>query len=200
MTLTYQQQFVLDGLAGRAAILNLDARHNRLYSAGDLAGWVTTFRHSGASVRRGDQTFTDLSAAFDGGNGRRLIVRASTRAASARLPQGGRMRSPFRIGCLPIVRLPARTHWQKWGLWRRGRTGARRRERAFGAHRRIRFRRASACADVSGDVHRGRIHHRRSRLCDEPLFDAPLRISRRNRSRELVGARRRLDAGRGEIV
>ncbi|HZQ33297.1 MAG TPA: nuclear transport factor 2 family protein [Mycobacterium sp.] len=74
MTLTYQQQFVLDGLAGRAAILNLDARHNRLYSAGDLAGWVTTFRHSGASVRRGDQTFTDLSAAFDGGNGRRLIT------------------------------------------------------------------------------------------------------------------------------
>ena len=36
MTMTYQQQFVLDGLAGRAAILDLDARHNRLYSAGDL--------------------------------------------------------------------------------------------------------------------------------------------------------------------
>ena len=32
MSMTYQQQFVLDGLAGRAAILNLDARHNRLYS------------------------------------------------------------------------------------------------------------------------------------------------------------------------
>jgi hypothetical protein len=33
MTMTYQQQFVLDGMAGRAAILNLNARHNRLYSA-----------------------------------------------------------------------------------------------------------------------------------------------------------------------
>ena len=74
MGLTYQQQFVLDGLAGRAAILNLDARHNRLYSAGDVAGWVTTFRHAGASVRRGDQTFTDLQAAFDGGDGQRLIT------------------------------------------------------------------------------------------------------------------------------
>lgn len=74
MTLTYQQQFVLDGLAGRAGILNLDARQNRLYSAGDVVGWVTTFRHAGASVRRGEQTFTDLHAAFDGGDGRRLVT------------------------------------------------------------------------------------------------------------------------------
>ena len=51
-TLTYQQQFVLDGLAGRAAILDLDARYNRLYSAGDLAGWIATFRHAGASFTR----------------------------------------------------------------------------------------------------------------------------------------------------
>ncbi len=69
MTMTYQQQFVLDGLAGRAAILNLDARHNRLYSVGDLAGWITTFRHAGATYTRAGESFTDLRDAFDGGNG-----------------------------------------------------------------------------------------------------------------------------------
>jgi hypothetical protein len=74
MTMTYQQQHVLDGLAGRAGILDVDARHNRLYSAGDLAGWVATFRHSGATYVRAGQTFTDLSAAFDGGNGQRLVT------------------------------------------------------------------------------------------------------------------------------
>jgi hypothetical protein len=74
MTMTYQQQFVLDGLAGRAAILNLDARHNRLYSAGDLGGWIATFRHAGASFTRGGETLTDLAAAFDGGNGQRLVT------------------------------------------------------------------------------------------------------------------------------
>jgi SnoaL-like domain len=74
MTLTYQQQFVRDGLAGRAAILDLDARYNRLYSAGDLVGWIATFRHAGASLTRAGETFTDLSAAFDGGNGRRLVT------------------------------------------------------------------------------------------------------------------------------
>jgi hypothetical protein len=74
MTLTYQQQYVLDGLAARAAILNLDARHNRLYSSGDLAGWITTFRHSGATYERTGETFTDLSAAFDGGGGQRLVT------------------------------------------------------------------------------------------------------------------------------
>ena len=56
MTLTYQQQFVLDWLAGRAAILNLDARHNRLYSTGDLAGWLAKFRHSGATYTRATRT------------------------------------------------------------------------------------------------------------------------------------------------
>ena len=30
MTMTYQQEFVLAGVSGRAAILNLNARHNRL--------------------------------------------------------------------------------------------------------------------------------------------------------------------------
>ncbi len=74
MTLTYQQQYVLDGLAGRAAILDLCARHNRLYSAGDLSGWIGTFRHAGAMYSRGGQTFTDLRAAFDGGTGRRLVT------------------------------------------------------------------------------------------------------------------------------
>jgi SnoaL-like domain len=74
MTMTYQQQHVLDGLAGRAGILDVDARHNRLYSAGDLAGWVATFRHSGATYVRAGQTFTDLSAAFDGGDGQRLVT------------------------------------------------------------------------------------------------------------------------------
>jgi len=73
MTMTYQQQYVLDGLAGRAAILDLTARHNRLYSAGDLASWITTFRHAGASYSRGGETFTDLRAAFDGGGGQRLV-------------------------------------------------------------------------------------------------------------------------------
>ena len=74
MTMTYQQQHVLDGLAGRAGILDVDARHNRLYSAGDLAGWVATFRHSGATYVRAGETFTDLSAAFDGGKGQRLVT------------------------------------------------------------------------------------------------------------------------------
>jgi hypothetical protein len=74
MTMTYQQQFVLDGLAARAAILNLDARHNRLYSSGDLTGWITTFRHAGATYTRAGETFTELREAFDGGDGRRLVT------------------------------------------------------------------------------------------------------------------------------
>jgi hypothetical protein len=71
--MTYQQQYVLDGLAGRAAILDLTARHNRAYSSGDLVGWITTFRHSGASYTRAGETFTDLRQAYDGGDGRRLV-------------------------------------------------------------------------------------------------------------------------------
>ena len=73
MALTYQERFVLDGLAGRAAILDLDARYNRAYSDGDLDTWITSFRHAGATVVRGGETFTDLRAAFDGG-GRRLVT------------------------------------------------------------------------------------------------------------------------------
>jgi hypothetical protein len=72
--MTYQQQFVLDGLAGRAAILNLDAQHNRLYSDGDLFGWITTFRHSGATFTKGGESFSDLRKAFDGGDGVRLAT------------------------------------------------------------------------------------------------------------------------------
>jgi hypothetical protein len=74
MTMTYQQQFVLDGLAGRAAILDLTARYNRLYSEGDLDGWLALFRHSGATVARAGETFTDLRAAFNGGGGKRLVT------------------------------------------------------------------------------------------------------------------------------
>jgi SnoaL-like domain len=74
MTMTYQQQFVLNAVAARAEILNLTARHNRLYSAGDAAGWIATFRHAGATFTSGGELFTDLRAAFDGGNGRRLVA------------------------------------------------------------------------------------------------------------------------------
>jgi SnoaL-like domain len=74
MTMTYQQEFVLNGVTGRAAILNLTARHNRLYSAGDLAGWIATFRHAGATYIRAGETYSDLRAAFDGGNGQRLVT------------------------------------------------------------------------------------------------------------------------------
>jgi hypothetical protein len=74
MTMTYQQEFVLAGVTGRAAILNLNARHNRLFSSGDFGGWVATFRHAGATVARNGRTFADLREAFDGGNGQRLIT------------------------------------------------------------------------------------------------------------------------------
>jgi SnoaL-like domain len=72
--MSYQQQYVLDGAAGRDAILNLTARHNRCYSDGDRSGWIATFRHSGASFTRGGTKFADLQAAFDGGNQRLVAV------------------------------------------------------------------------------------------------------------------------------
>lgn len=74
MAMTYQQQYVLDGAAGRDAILNLTARHNRCHSEGDRNGWIATFRHSGARFSRDGAEFTDLSAAFDGGGGRLITV------------------------------------------------------------------------------------------------------------------------------
>lgn len=74
MTMTYQQQHVLHGVTARGAILDLNSRHNRLFSAGDLQGWIATFRHSGARFARGTDTFTDLRTAFDGGHGQRLVT------------------------------------------------------------------------------------------------------------------------------
>lgn len=74
MTMTYQQEYVLNGVAGRAAILNLTARHNRLFSVGDVAGWIATFRHAGATFVRAGETYSDLGAAFDGGHGQRLVT------------------------------------------------------------------------------------------------------------------------------
>jgi hypothetical protein len=74
MTMTYQQQYLLNAVAARAAILDLTARHNRLFSAGDVAGWIATFRHSGATFVRAGESFTDLRAGFDGGNGQRLVT------------------------------------------------------------------------------------------------------------------------------
>jgi hypothetical protein len=74
MTMTYQQQYVLDGVAARNAILDLTARHNRCWSDGDRDGWIATFRHSGASFTRDGEEFTDLRDAFDGGARRRLVT------------------------------------------------------------------------------------------------------------------------------
>ncbi|OBF01852.1 nuclear transport factor 2 family protein [Mycobacterium sp. 852002-10029_SCH5224772] len=74
MSMTYQEQQWLHAVTGRAAILNLNARHNRAYSEGDRERWIGTFRHSGASYARGGEVFTDLRAAFDGGDGQRLVT------------------------------------------------------------------------------------------------------------------------------
>ena len=74
MTLTYQQQQLLDAATARDAILNLTARHNRCFTEGNLDGWVATFRHRGASFSRDGEQFSDLRAAFDGGGGRRLVA------------------------------------------------------------------------------------------------------------------------------
>jgi hypothetical protein len=74
MTMTYQEQQMLHAVAGRAAILDLNARQNRAYSDGDRDRWIATFRHSGASYTRDGELFTDLRAAFDGGDAQRLIT------------------------------------------------------------------------------------------------------------------------------
>ncbi|WP_297730186.1 nuclear transport factor 2 family protein [Mycobacterium sp.] len=73
MTMTYQEQEMLQAATARAAILDLTARHNRAYSDGDRERWIATFRHSGASYARDGDLFTDLRAAFDGGDGQRLV-------------------------------------------------------------------------------------------------------------------------------
>ncbi|MEY8015347.1 nuclear transport factor 2 family protein [Mycobacterium servetii] len=74
MTMSYQQQQLLQAATGRAAILNLNARHNRAFSAGDRDRWIATFRHSGASYARDGEVFTDLRPAFHGGDGQRLVT------------------------------------------------------------------------------------------------------------------------------
>lgn len=74
MSLTYQQQYLLDAATGRDAILNVTARQNRCYSDGDRSGWIACFKHSGARFIRDGEEFHDLRAAFDGGGGQRLIT------------------------------------------------------------------------------------------------------------------------------
>ena len=74
MTMNYQEQQMLQAVTGRAAILDLNARHNRAYSDGSRKRWIATFRHSGASYTRDGEVFDDLSAAFDGGDGQRMIT------------------------------------------------------------------------------------------------------------------------------
>jgi hypothetical protein len=74
MNMTYQQQYLLQAVVGRGAILDLTARHNRCFSAGDRNGWIATFRHSGATFVRDGEVFSDLRAAFDGGGGQRLVT------------------------------------------------------------------------------------------------------------------------------
>ncbi|HVQ83970.1 MAG TPA: nuclear transport factor 2 family protein [Mycobacterium sp.] len=74
MALTYQQEQFLEAATSRAAILDLNARHNRAYSEGRRKHWIATFRHSGATYTRDGEQFDDLSAAFDGGDGQRLVT------------------------------------------------------------------------------------------------------------------------------
>ncbi len=74
MTMTYQEQQLLQAATGRAAILNLNARHNRAFSEGDRDRWIATFRHSGARYTRDGETFPDLRAAFNGGDGQRMVT------------------------------------------------------------------------------------------------------------------------------
>ena len=74
MTMSYQERQLLAAATGRAAILNLDAQHNRAFSGGDCERWIATFRHSGASYTRDGVVFTDLRRAFHGGEGQRLVT------------------------------------------------------------------------------------------------------------------------------
>jgi hypothetical protein len=74
MTMSYQEQQMLQAATARGAILDLNARHNRAYSDGNREHWIATFRHSGASYTRDGELFQDLRSAFDGGDGQRLIT------------------------------------------------------------------------------------------------------------------------------
>jgi SnoaL-like domain len=72
--MTYQEQQMLQAATGRAAILDLNARHNRAFSEGDRGRWLAMFRHSGATYVRDGELFNDVRAAFDGGDGQRLVT------------------------------------------------------------------------------------------------------------------------------
>lgn len=76
MSFGYQQERVLEGVDARAAILNLNARHNRLLSAGDRAPWIATFKHSGATLTIGGRTHTRVWEAWErvAGEAGRLIT------------------------------------------------------------------------------------------------------------------------------
>ena len=74
MTMSYQEQQMLHAATSRAGILDVSARQNRAYSAGDRDRWIATFRHSGATYARAGELFSDLRAAFDGGDGQRLVT------------------------------------------------------------------------------------------------------------------------------
>lgn len=74
MTLSYQERQMLHAATGRAAILDLTARHNRAYSEGDRDAWIATFRHSGAVYSRDGEPFSNVRTAFDGGDGQRLVT------------------------------------------------------------------------------------------------------------------------------
>jgi hypothetical protein len=74
MTFGYQQQHLLECAVARDAILNLDARHNRLYSVGDRTGWLATFKHTGATLTVGEHTYRKVWEGFDGGSGRLVTV------------------------------------------------------------------------------------------------------------------------------
>jgi hypothetical protein len=74
--MTDQEQNLLDALTGRAAILNLSARHNRSYSDRDRDSWIATFRQSGARYTRDGEVFTNLRTAFatfERGHQQRLV-------------------------------------------------------------------------------------------------------------------------------
>lgn len=72
--MTYQEQQMLQAATGRAAILDLNARHNRAFSDGDRDRWLATFRHGGATYSRDGDVFNDPRAAFDGGDGQRMVT------------------------------------------------------------------------------------------------------------------------------
>lgn len=74
MTMSNQEQQAFQAAAARAAIMNLNARHNRAFSGGDRDGWIATFRHGGAGYTRDGEVFTDLPSAFHGGDGQRLVT------------------------------------------------------------------------------------------------------------------------------